>query len=62
MKLDYATYLANPELRSRLEAEARRERALTMARLVFEPVAALFQRLQSSPQRSASTVFPAGCR
>ena len=43
MKLTYAEVVSNPELLERLVAEARRERALAIKRLVFAPIAAFFR-------------------
>jgi hypothetical protein len=54
MKLDYATYLANPELRSSIHAEARRQRALAIHRLIFVPIAAFFRRPQKVDLRVAA--------
>ena len=43
MRLTYDRILADPELLERLLADARRERALAMNRMVFAPLAALFR-------------------
>ena len=48
MKLDYASYLANPNLRSHIEADARRQRALEVNRLVLALAAALFHKPQKA--------------
>ena len=54
MKLDYQNYLAHPELRASIAAEARRQRAVTMNRLVFAPIAAFFRRPQKLDLRAAA--------
>ena len=67
MKLTYDRILDNPDLLSRAVAEAKRERALAMNRLVFAPLAALLRQglrmpgcsSQGSSKASASS-SPAG--
>jgi len=54
MKFDYQDYLSRPELRASIEAEARRQRALAMKRLVFAPIAAWFRRPQKLDLRVAA--------
>ena len=43
MKLTYEAILADPDLLQRAIAEAKRERALAIHRLVFAPIAAFFR-------------------
>jgi hypothetical protein len=54
MRLDYQDYLAHPELRAAIEAQAHRERVLAMNRLVFAPIAAFFRRPQKTDLRVAA--------
>ncbi|HEX6692432.1 MAG TPA: hypothetical protein VF110_14945 [Burkholderiales bacterium] len=53
MRLTYDMVLADPDLLNRLLADARRERALAINRMVFAPVAAL---LRPAPARIAAAL------
>lgn len=44
MNLTYRAYLAHPEIRARIQAEAHRRRLSEMDRLIFRPLAALFRK------------------
>lgn len=60
MRLTYEAILADPDLLHRVMAEARRERALAIKRLVFAPVAAFFRRPKPDPKRSAALTVACG--
>jgi hypothetical protein len=62
MELTYDRILDNPDLLSRAVAEAKRERALAINRLVFAPIAAFFRRPKKAVLRhSAGPSLPAAC-
>jgi hypothetical protein len=60
MRLTYEDFTSNPELMARILAEARRERALAINRLVFAPVAAFFRRPKADAKRSAALTVACG--
>jgi hypothetical protein len=60
MKLTYEEFITNPELVARILAEAKRERALAMNRLVFAPIAAFFRRPKPDVKRSAALTAACG--
>ena len=60
MRLTYEAILADPDLLARALAEAKRERALAMNRLVFAPIAALFRRPRPDAKRSAALTVACG--
>ena len=60
MKLTYEAILADPDLLQRAIAEARRERALAIHRLVFAPIAAFLRRPKPDAKRSAALTVACG--
>ena len=60
MRLTYEDFTSNPALVARIVADAKRERALAIRRLVFAPIAALFRRPQADVKRSAALTVACG--
>ena len=60
MRLTYEDLTSNPALVARIVAEAKRERALTIHRLVFAPIAAFFRRPKADAKRSAALTVACG--
>ena len=57
MRLTYDMVLADPDLLNRLLADARRERALAINRMLFAPIAALFR----APRAKDAAALNAAC-
>jgi len=59
MNFSYRDYLQNDQVRRRVLAQARAERARALERFVFAPIASLFRGLQKPAPRKSAPFNPA---
>jgi hypothetical protein len=62
MKLTYEAILSNPDLLARVLADAKRERARELHRLIFAPIASFFRRPRKNAMRpKAAAALTVAC-